>query len=143
MLNKTPAEPASAASQRQAEPAGSLGDREFRTSYMAQHLRAFLADQIRALRGETSQREFGDRIGKPQSVVSRLENEEYGKVSLQTLIDVAAKLDIALLVRFVDFPTFRRATSDMSEQAVAPASYDTAAPLPQASPRRRMASGHG
>lgn len=58
-----------------------LDSREFRASYMAPGLRAYLADQIRALRGNRSQREFGRLIGKPQSVVSRLENEDYGKLS--------------------------------------------------------------
>jgi hypothetical protein len=137
MLNKTPPEAVNVTSPRQAELAGPLGDREFRASYMAHHLRAFLADQIRALRGEASQKDFGELIGKPQSVVSRLEDEEYGKVTLQTLIDVATKLDIALLVRFVDFPTLLRATSDFSEQAVAPAPYDTAPPVLNASRRRQ------
>jgi hypothetical protein len=128
-----------ATSRRRAELAGSLPDREFRDSYMAHHLRAFLADQIRALRGEMSQQEFGRLIDKPQSVVSRLENEEYGKVSLQTLIDVATKLDIGLLVRFVDFPTFLSATSDLSERAVAPAPHDIDAPNQDASAKRRRA----
>jgi hypothetical protein len=100
--------------------AGGIADSEFRASYMAHSLRAFLADQIRALRGERSQRVFGEAIGKPQSVVSRLESEDYGKVTLQTLLDIANKLDIALLVRYVDFPTFLRSTADFSPNAVAP-----------------------
>ena len=94
---------------------------------MAHSLRAFLADQIRALRGDLSQKAFGELIGKPQSVVSRLENEDYGKVSLQTLIDIAGRLDIALVARFTDFPTFLRSTRDFSENAVAPAPYAQAA----------------
>ncbi len=104
---------------------------------MAHNLRAFLADQIRALRGDMSQQEFGRLIDKPQSVVSRLEDEDYGKVSLQTLIDVATKLDIGLVVRFVDFPTFLCATSDFSERAVAPAPYDGAPPIEDSLPKRR------
>jgi transcriptional regulator with XRE-family HTH domain len=90
---------------------------------MAHSLRAFLADQIRALRGDLSQKAFGDLIGKPQSVVSRLENEDYGKVTLQTLIDIAEKLDIALIVRFTDFPTFLHSTADVSESALGPRAF--------------------
>ena len=94
-----------------------LDSREFRASYMAPGLRAYLADQIRALRGNRSQREFGRLIGKPQSVVSRLENEDYGKLTLQTL------LDIALVVRFAEFPTFLRKVAETSPDVMAPAAY--------------------
>jgi len=127
MLNETQTDPVNAISQRAAQLGAALDDRDFRASYMAHHLRAFLADQIRALRSDLSQREFGDLLGKPQSVVSRLEDEAYGKVSLQTLIDIATQLDIALNVRFVDFPTFLRVTSDFSDRAVAPHPYAEAA----------------
>lgn len=90
---------------------------------MAHGLRAYLADQIRALRGNRSQREFGRLIGKPQSVVSRLENEDYGKLTLQTLLDIAENLDIALVVRFADFPTFLRTVAETSPDVMAPAAY--------------------
>ena len=79
---------------------------------MAHRLKASLADQIRDLRGNRSQKEFGALIGKPQSVVSRLEKEDYGKVTLQTLIDIATRLDIGLVVQFVDFSTFLRTADD-------------------------------
>jgi hypothetical protein len=127
MLNEIQAESVNTISRRAAELGASFdeGGPKFRASYMAHHLRAFLADQIRALRGDQPQREFGVLIDKPQSVVSRLEDEEYGKVSLQTLIDVATKLDIAIVVRFVDFATFLRITSDLSDHAVAPRPYDS------------------
>jgi transcriptional regulator with XRE-family HTH domain len=127
MLNETASVPLNAAFARLMERAAFTSDLEFRGGYLAHHLRVFLADQIRALRGEQSQREFGELIGKPQSVVSRLEDEDYGKLSLQTLIDIATKLDIGLLVRFVDFPTFLRETNDFSDEASAPASYDRVA----------------
>jgi transcriptional regulator with XRE-family HTH domain len=126
-LRSTRREPAGAPSRRLPNLSVSFSDRDFRASYTAHHLRAFLADQIRGLRGDASQKEFGARIGKPQSVVSRLENEDYGKVSLQTLIDVAARLDIGLVVRFVDFPTFLRTTADFAEDAMVPAPYSAEA----------------
>ncbi len=123
MSNEMGPEVAGANFQRLASLAGSFDDPEFRGSYMAHHLRAFIADQIRGLRGDMSQNEFGERIGKPQSVVSRLENESYSGVSLQTLIEIAIKLNIAFVGRFVDFPTFLRVTSDLSESAVTPPPY--------------------
>jgi hypothetical protein len=102
----------------------SFEKKAFRQSYFARQLKVFLAAQIRALRGDMTQMEFGKLIGKPQSVVARLERETYGKVSLQTLIDIALKLDIGLMVRFVSFPTFLKWTDDNKE--LAPESYNKA-----------------
>lgn len=104
-----------------------LRHKGFRHSYMARQLKAFLASQIRALRGDSSQKDFGDRIGKPQSVVSRLEKQADRHISVQTLIDIAERLDIAVVIRFVDFPTFLRYTDDYSESALAPAQYSQTA----------------
>ena len=103
--------------------ASQFQDADFRRSYWVTQLKVFLAAQIRALRGDMSQAEFGKLIDKPQSVVSRLEKQSYGKVNLQTLIDIANKLDIALVVRFVSFPTFLRSTEDFSEAAILPEPY--------------------
>ncbi len=97
--------------------------KKFRDSYMRQQLRAFLATQIRSLRNMDSQAAFGKRIGKPQSVVSRLEDEVYGNVNVRTLIDIAQKLDLGLIVRFVDFATFLKATADYTDAAIKPAAY--------------------
>jgi transcriptional regulator with XRE-family HTH domain len=91
---------------------------------MSRQLRAFLAAQIRSLRGDASQADFGKRIGKPQSVVSRLEDEGYGNVTVRTLIAIAQKLNVALIVRFVDYPTFLRFSDDYSQSAIIPQSYD-------------------
>jgi hypothetical protein len=109
---------------------------KFRKSYFARQLKVFLAAQIRALRGDRTQTEFGELIGKPQSVVARLERESYGKVNLQTLIDIATKLDIALIVRFVNFSTFLEWTKDYSQEALAPEAYRSVAQATVALPSR-------
>ncbi len=112
-----------------------------RHAYMATQLKAFLSDQIRTLRGDLSQREFGDKIGKPQSVISRLEKQLDRHISIQTLIDIAAKLDIAVIIRFVDFLTFLRYTEDYSDKALAPSAYDQAAIDAVAGQDERRAQG--
>jgi hypothetical protein len=52
-----------------------------------------------------------------------LERQQDGHISVQTLIDIAEHLDIAVIIRFVDFPTFLRYTEDYSQAAVAPSRY--------------------
>jgi hypothetical protein len=78
-----------------------------------------LADQIRALRGDRSQTDFGRLIDKPQSVVSRLEDDSYGRLTLNTLLDVADKLDIALVVQFTNFSTFLEFAGDLPQKQLA------------------------
>jgi hypothetical protein len=99
-------------------------NKRYRDSYVSATNRRFLAQQIRALRGDMSQEDFGKLIGKPQSVVSRLEDPNYGKLTQQTIHEVAAALNRAVITRIVDFPTFLRFTEDMSEQALCPTGYD-------------------
>jgi predicted XRE-type DNA-binding protein len=101
-----------------------LHSKRYRDSYLSSHIRMFLANQLASLQGEMSQKEFGQLLGKPQPIVSRLQNPDYGKYSLQTLLEIASKLDVALLVRFVDYPTFLKVTSDFSDEALRPARYD-------------------
>lgn len=98
----------------------------FRHAYLASHIRAFLSTQIRALRNYESQIQFGKKIDKPQSVVSRLENQGTS-VNVQTLIDIANKLDVGLVVRFVDYPTLLKWTDDFSAEAIAPSAYQQTA----------------
>jgi transcriptional regulator with XRE-family HTH domain len=97
-----------------------LKDKEFRDEYMSSHVRAGICYQLQALREQLglTQTEFARLVGKPQTVISRLENVERSRVSTQTLLDIACGLDIALLVRFVDYPTFLHFTKDVTPESL-------------------------
>lgn len=116
--------PTSASSHRLVELVRKLGNDAYRASYLATRLKTFLASQIRSLRGEASQAEFGKKLGKPQSVVSRLENPDYGNLSVQTLLEVADKLKLALIIQFIDWPTFLRFTEETTPASMTPAAFD-------------------
>ena len=103
------------------DPVEELSNKEFRHAFVAEHLRTGVAYQIRALREKRgwSQAELGRRTGKPQSVISRLEDPDYGRLSLKTLLEVAAAFDVALLVQFAAFSELLKRFSDLSPEALA------------------------
>ncbi len=123
-----------------------LRDKEYRDAYVEGHVTSTIAYQLRAMRAQLglTQKEFSKRIGKPQSVVSRLENTEYGKVTVQTLLDIARGLDVALVVKFASFPDFLASYSDLSAETMAaepfaatfPEGPETTSKTPEAKPRQ-------
>ena len=112
---------------------GKLQNRRYRHSYMSEHVRRGIAYQIRALRDQLgwSQGAFAGELGKPQSVVSRLEDPTYGKVTIQTLLEVAGAFDVALQVRFVGYSQFLRDNQDRTSVAMLVPSFTDDAVLGQ------------
>lgn len=97
-----------------------LSRRSYRDAYVAEHVRRGIAYQIRALRNQRNitQGELAKLVGKPQSVVSRLEDPDYGKMNLQTLLELASAFDVALQVRFIDYNNFIASTRNVSPTAL-------------------------
>jgi hypothetical protein len=101
-----------------------MRDKRYRHGYVAAHTREMLAKQMREFRGKISQTEFAEKLDKRQTMVSRLENPSYVGWTLSTMFEIARKQDVAVFVRFVDFPTFLKLSEDMSESALYPRPYD-------------------
>jgi hypothetical protein len=101
-------------------------DKQYRDGYVAAHARGVLARQMRNFRGELSQAEYAAKIGKQKTVVGRLENPAYGGWSVRTMLEIARNENVAVIARFIDFPTFLSFTDDVSDYALHPLSYDEA-----------------
>ncbi len=106
--------------------ADELNEKEMRDAFLAAQLRTKLAAQIRSLRIQRgwSQGQFGESLGKPQSNVSRLEDREVGRYTLQTLLELASALDVGLVVDFVPYEEFLLRTHDLSPAALEVQSFN-------------------
>lgn len=103
-----------------------LRNPEYRSAFVAENVRTKISYQIRALRAQRGwqQKTLAERMGKPQSVVCRLEDPDYGKPSIQSLLEIAAAFDVALVIEFVGFKEFLRRTRDVSPGKLTAPSFD-------------------
>jgi transcriptional regulator with XRE-family HTH domain len=103
-----------------------LEDDERRDSFVADHVRVRLALLIRSLREQNgwSQADLGRRLGKPQSVISRLENPDYGRVSLQTLFEVATAFKLPVYIDLPNWDEWFRLMEDISSRNLQRRGFD-------------------
>jgi transcriptional regulator with XRE-family HTH domain len=103
-----------------------LTDEEFRHEYMMDQVRSRIAFQIRALREQRqwNQSDLAKVSGKTQSVISRLEDPDYGKLSLQSCLEIAVAFDLPLLVQFVEWDDWLARMSNTSPSALRKRSFD-------------------
>jgi hypothetical protein len=99
---------------------GKLRERDYRHAYMMEGVKTWIARQVRALREQRgwSQDDLGRETGKPQSAISRVEDPDYGKLTLQTLFDLARVYDLPLLVQFVEWSDWLCRMNDTSSESL-------------------------
>ena len=92
---------------------------------MSGRIRTYIALQVRELResNNLSQSDLAVRTGTHQSAISRLENTDYGRMSVQTLIDLATAMDVALVVKFASYEDFLSQHSDVMPSALSVESF--------------------
>ncbi|RYF51368.1 MAG: XRE family transcriptional regulator [Cytophagaceae bacterium] len=94
-----------------------MSDADSRTIFAADQLRMRVAMMIRALREQRgwTQTQLAERMNTKQPVISRIEDGEYGKLSVQTLLDVAAAFDLPLYIDLPEWSDWFALTRDFSD----------------------------
>jgi transcriptional regulator with XRE-family HTH domain len=114
LLSPTPLESTSTTQAKQLLE--SWKDREYRAAFVRERVRSSVALQIRGLREQRNhmtQKQLGDAIGKAQTWISVLEDPEYGKMSVATLLSLAQVFDTDLEIKF---RPFSRALHELTDQ---------------------------
>src|SRR5882672_5675514 len=105
-----------------------LSDKNVRGEFVADQTRARIAQLIRCLREQPdrnwTQAELGERAGKPQNVISRFEDPDYGKMSLQSLFDLAAAFDLPVWVDMPEWKDWLALIKDVPNQETRRAGFD-------------------
>jgi transcriptional regulator with XRE-family HTH domain len=103
-----------------------LDSREYRHAYMMEGVKTWIARQVRALREQRdwSQGDLARDSGTRQSAISRIEDPDYGKLSLQTLFDLASAFDLPLLVQFTEWSDWLNRMEDVSTEVLQKDSFN-------------------
>jgi len=102
-----------------------LQSKEYRDAYVVEHIKQGIPFQLRSMRSARNwtQGTLGDRAGMPRNLVSRLENEQYGNFSINTLIRLANAFDTGLIVRFAPFSRLLNEYADLSPEKLNAVSF--------------------
>jgi transcriptional regulator with XRE-family HTH domain len=102
-----------------------LNNAEYRAAFVSSLINSTIAYQIRGLRkkNDLDQAELGALTGMKQTAISRLENPDYGNLSVNTLKRIAKALDVGLIVRFAPYSDIVRWRLSMSQADMAPPSF--------------------
>lgn len=111
--------------------------KSYREEFVAVQLKRGIPFQIRTLmkQKKLSQEELARRAGLTQGVVSRAANPNYGNLTLNTLIRIAAGFDLAFVGKFVPFRELGTWFLNLSEDSVAVPSFGEDTPAEPIGPQ--------
>lgn len=94
--------------------------RAYRRAFVASHLKRSIPFQITAMRKERgwSQEKLAVAADLTQGVISRAEDPNYGNLTFNTILQVAAGFDVAFVGRFIPFSELVTRVESLSEESV-------------------------
>ena len=103
-----------------------LADREYRESFVADLIYSHIPLKIRALREQRAmtQAQLGQEAGMAQTWVSKLEDPNYGKLTIATLLKLASAFDVGLVIDFVPYSRLLDNALSLSPESFEVASFE-------------------
>lgn len=92
----------------------------YREAFVGSQAKRTIPFQVRALRQQRgwSQAELAERAAVTQGVISRVEDPDYGNLTLNTIVRVAAGFDCAFVGRFIPFSELVHWYDTLSEGSI-------------------------
>jgi transcriptional regulator with XRE-family HTH domain len=100
--------------------------KRYREEFVAAQVKRGLPFQIRTMlkKSGISQEDLAARAGLTQGVVSRAANPEYGNLTINTIIRIAAGFDVAFVGKLVPFSELAKWFVDLSEDSLQVKSFE-------------------
>jgi transcriptional regulator with XRE-family HTH domain len=94
-------------------------DKEYRDSFVQEFIFSRIPLKIRAIRDKRrmSQADLGEKARVAQAWVSKLEDPNYGRLTLSTLLKIASAFDCGLSVDFVPFSRILNDATSLSSES--------------------------
>jgi len=104
-----------------------LSKKKYREAFVASQLKRGIPFQIRSLRKQRgwSQADLAKNSGITQGVISRVEDPDYGSLTFNTILRIAAGFDVAFIGIFVPFSELGKRFLNLSEESAQVASFST------------------
>lgn len=103
-----------------------LQNKAYRDAYVDERVKTLVPIQVSTLRikAEKTQGQLAKLANTKQSAISRLEDPNYGNLSINTLLNIAHALDVALLIKFVPFSRILKEFEDLSPEALSVKNFE-------------------
>jgi len=104
-----------------------MRNKEYRDAFVAEQIFSRVPLKIRALREQRnlSQKELGEKAGgMAQAWVSKLEDPNYGQLTISTLLRIASACDVGLQIDFVPFSQVLNSAVTLSEESFSVPSFE-------------------
>jgi transcriptional regulator with XRE-family HTH domain len=103
-----------------------LSNKKYRTAFARAQFKRLVPLQIQTLRRQRvlSQEGLAERAGLTQGVISRAEDQDYGNLTVNTILSIAEGLDVAFVGRFVPFSELDKWYVNLSQETMRVPSFD-------------------